>query len=243
MKSIYLLSFICLLFSCKQQSNDVINQPIETEEQKQEVLKKIEINYSTPEQVGTSDYYVLFLNTKKDRKNAKLSSSPYKSHEPYNHWNMVFYNDRTREHHLLSEDRILIHETYFENKEKQSNYKTKRINGKIIYKATTADFNNDGKLNHKDPKYLLISNEDGRELQAISPEGEDLINYKVKEDGSMFLSTYRDTNKDLKFERGTDEKVWYDATLVNNKWELKELLNNADRKAIREKFLTQWITK
>jgi len=115
------------------------------------------------------------------------------------------------------------------------------LKGKILYTISDTDYNGDNKLDYKDSEQLFVSNIDGTDLKRISPINEALSSYKIiPNSNQIILKTLRDTNKDSKFDH-QDEYVWYKTEIVNDNWQIAEMIDAAKRKNIENLYFEQWL--
>lgn len=125
-----------------------------------------------------------------------------------NFWNIIFLNTRTNESHLLSNQKLLI--THFHLNYLSSNT-DKEVNGKYIYyNIITNDYNQDNRLDNKDPVYLFKSDKNGNNMQQVSPADHHLLNWQfIKTSNKIMMTAIKDVNQDKKFD-DKDETVVYE---------------------------------
>ena len=122
----------------------------------------------------------------------------YKSMPGNTHWNIAFYNTKTGEQHLLSDNKMLI-------KNYSLQYQgdaTPKGNGKnIFYAITTEDFNGDKKFTEADATYLFMSDKAGNNLKQISPSNYNVQNWQYIATSNKIIMTLRkDSDKNKIFD-------------------------------------------
>jgi len=217
------------------------------------VLQKFKFRYEQPVIIKNSEHILIPISTELIEKRTKFYKG---SHEAYDYsesfpryWNMLFYNRKTGETRLLTEDKCRISkfdanlEKNFDWDDNEIDYErvSNELKKKILYTITNIDFNGDDKLNYEDPEQLFVSDTDGTNLKCISPTNEALSSYNiVPNSNQIILKTLRDTNKDAKFDH-QDESVWYKIEIVDDNWEIEEMIDAAKRKNIENLYFKQWL--
>ncbi|MDZ8104862.1 MAG: hypothetical protein RM338_04455 [Nostoc sp. DedQUE12a] len=144
-----------------------------------------------------SDYLMIPVNfPDQDRENGgNLSLS--RSYEISNNlYNIVFYRKQDGEAHLLLNKKAVINS--FELLEvKAANKPITRI---WLYKIIDQDTNADKKINTNDAIVGYISDVSGKNLQQITPNNTQIINWVVlPSQNAIFLKIIKDSNNDKKF--------------------------------------------
>ncbi len=158
--------------------------------------------------IDSSEYAILPLAAPRfDREGSDakkfFGSSSYKDEGSY-YWNLIFYNEITRQSHLLDTSKQLIQNIYINNKESKGYYASKYI----LYDITKKDFNGNGLLDFDDPQYLFISDLDGRNLKQISPDNAHVISWEFPKKSNFLIVKFRyDMNKDRQFD-DKDATTW-----------------------------------
>ena len=174
--------------------------------------------------LGLAIFPLTFKNTPEGYA-SKTRFDEYSSYDsrPSGFWNLLFYELETGDSHLLKEEKIYIH--FFKLPSSKSDQSSSSLQEDVLYQLSYQDYNEDGFLNHKDPKSLFSSTIFGKNLQQISPKGENLIDYEVLNDNDhILLKTIRDINQDKTF-NDQDREVWYLCKKATNGWTRKELLS------------------
>lgn len=231
--------YVC---ACNPVGNEKHQQPASTltKTQLDSVLDSYNFSFANPV-IPDSSAYILFPlgaygEGKSKRSIIDLESSISTYDQPTGgHWNMLFFHIPTQQTHLLSEHKILI-----------ADYKPSLLEAgplfkeSILYLIHDTDFNSDGKLDRKDPRYLYLSDRAGKSFRRISPEKEYVTKYQILPGSDqMLIQARKDTNGDLVF-GGEDELVWYFFD-VNKNISLQPILDSIGRKSMEEKFFKQWL--
>ena len=231
------------LISCgvRKPKMESINNDSLTNEQVNSILAEYKIYYEKPIIIDSSNQIMIPISTEQNGKKKYRKDINYSTSFP-KYWNVLFYNRKTGETRLLTEDKIRISKIHvFQDDNYRKDNKT--IKNKIIYQIVASDFNNDGDLDSFDPEYLFSSEIDGTDLKRISPLNEELQYFEViPKSNQILISTLRDINQDSIFNR-QDQSIWYKAELINQNWKTNEILDSVGRKEIENLFFEQWIKK
>ena len=170
-----------------------------------------------------------------------FKSSSYSRQHTF--WNISFYNSQTKETRLLSDSiKMLINSISPKNTVViQSSHRDKRTDGFIYYSITTTDFNQDGKLNSDDPKYLFISEPSGHGFIQISPVNFDLLHWQIiNEKNKILIQARKDSNKDKEFDNN-DETVSFIYDIDNQK--IEQVFSDDFNLETKKLLKAQWIKK
>lgn len=243
-KLIYLIIIIIGLFSCKERRPKIENIAIEnlTQVQIDSILTEFKFQYENPIVLDSSNHILIPISTELLKRKTSYSKEGYYSNDFPRYWNVLFYNRLTGKINLLTQKKFRISEI----KAKKNNKEFEEqdvLNGKILYTISDVDFNNDGKLNGKDPEFLFVSELDGSRLVRISPKNEDLVHYEIiQKSKEILIETRRDSNNDSIFDT-RDELIWYKLKMKNSIWYNNEIVDSLSRKKIEKLYLEQWLKK
>lgn len=209
------------------------------------VLQQFKFEYEDPVIVDSSAFQILIpLSVVWEGKNTRGSGSlKYKEEVSSGYWNLLFYNAKTEETHLLTQNKMKILDIL--GQYERGRIFIKLSKNQLLYKIQDIDFNKDKKLNFEDPAFLFVSDLNGRNLQRLSPKNEDVQDLKflpIWNRTEFLMITLRDTNKDLKFD-AKDEEVWYKVEFLNQKWSIKEIFDTKLQKEIKHLFFNKWLKK
>lgn len=244
MKQLIGILLIIGFMSCEESEQRLksIDDEDLTSEQINSILSEFKFNYESPIIIDSSNQVVIPISTKLLERRAKFSKDSYYSDDYPRYWNVLFYNRKSGDTRLLTEDKIRISRIHvFKDDEYEEG--SKIMKEKILYEIGNIDFNKDGKLNNKDPEYLFSSDKNGTNLKRISPLYEELQDFEVIPKFSQILiRTIRDVNQDSIF-NGQDESIWYKAELINQEWKTQEMIDSTGRKKIESLYFDQWLKK
>jgi len=169
--------------------------------------KKVGLFLSAPIQIDSSNILMIpvQIEDEKDQKSSiKLSPSDA------NCVNLIFYNLDTDSSHILFENNVLIGiwnmSRRYGDMETLNAVNMKKGISWLFFYVTDQDYNNDKKLDRKDPRYVYATDRNGKNLRLISPENENVVQfYPYIKLGYIILKIQRDSNKDLIF----NEKDYY----------------------------------
>lgn len=220
--------------------NKAINTKGETESLE---LTETHFTYGNPHHFDSLGLVIFPLNFKNTPKGyaSKTRFDEYSSYDssPTGFWNLLFYEMETGDSHLLNKEKIYIH--FFKlPSSKPDESSSSSLQEDVLYQLSNQDYNEDGFLNHKDPKSLFSSTIYGENLQQISPEEEDLIEYEVlNDDDHILLKTLRDTNQDNTFD-DQDREVWYLCKKAANGWTRRELFSPDQINSLNTNLHENW---
>ena len=243
MKQIIGILLILGMLSCKEPKSRI--ESIDAENlstiQIDSILEAFSFEYETPIIIDSADQVLFPISTSLLERRKTYSYDGYESNDFPRYWNVFFFNQKTKESRLLTEGKIRIDQIYAKNDERT--IKNKFWNGKILYTINDEDYNEDGKLDAQDPKYLFCTEYNGTNLSRISPLHEDLQYFEVVPESSQILiNTIRDSNRDSIFNK-QDDLIWYAAELSNNTWILSEIIDSTRNKNIKNLYFEQWLKK
>ncbi len=130
-------------------------------------------------------------------------------------WNFIFYNFKDKTYRLLTNEEMEI-----------ASYSTQRItnaysgeltepqaNDYFFYTIRKDSFNKDSLLNHEDPEYLYISDNQGKNFRQISPENASVQTWQRAEKTSKILMyVWEDIDNNKKLDE-KDAYFWYEVDL------------------------------
>lgn len=244
MKQLIGILLIIVLSSCETNKPKIrsIEEQNLTAEQIDSILAEFKFNYELPIIIDSSDQVMIPISTNLLERRTKFSKDGYYSEDYPRYWNILFYNRKTDETRLLTEDKIRISRIHV-NKDDEYEEGSKIVKNKILYQIGDIDFNQDGKLDDKDPEYLFASENNGENLRRISPINEELQYFEViPKSHQILIKTLRDRNQDSIFTKA-DESIWYRAELINQEWRINEIIDSVGKKQIENLYFEQWLKK
>lgn len=184
--------------------------------------KKVEINYSEPIQVDSSDYFMIPELIDNDNKDAYDKGKGYVLFGNYT--DIYFYNAKTNQSKKLFGTTLALISSfhpgrshyYYDRQENESKPPANLLPAHILYLARTTDYNGDKALDSEDPVYLYLSTKTGEQLTRITPEGMHVLSWSLSADKRMILAKLQqDKNGNRKFGNGDDE-VYYRIDLAED---------------------------
>jgi len=80
----------------------------------------------------------------------------------------------------------------------------------LVYEIFDQDTNMDGRINSGDIKALYLSNNDGSNLIKLTPNLQELVNWKlIKMNTHLYFKTLEDTDSNGKFDKEDDIHYFY----------------------------------
>lgn len=250
MKQLFVATFASLLLAC---SNGREETPVEnnnnnntaTEIVTDTVVSSAEVipvatnNWSIDE-IDSSGWMMmkLYLNgSSVDKSDSKISL--YGSRETTVCWNILFYNSRTGEQHLLTDQRIILTAT---EAKAASDYPT-ALDSVILYQCITDDLNKNGQYDDNDGASLFISDRTGKHFRRITPKGLHLNHWQyIEASNSLLLTCLRDSNKDLQYKQAEDESLLFQWSLTRQDG-LKPVLSKTSQQQINALIKQHWTVK
>lgn len=224
------------------ETHETVNTP-PTEHQIDSVIETIGFGYQNPLNINHSQTLLIPLSTHIDRKsssklNLSISKGRSNNYQNPHYWNLLFYNKKTSEKYVLSEqkmniDKFQVNLTQYGDILKNSN----------LYLIKTLDLNNDSTLDQNDPTYLYISDGDGKDLKPISPLQENVTKYDpIHGTNQIIIHTTIDSNKDSIFSLEEEHNIYYldlnERNLVND-----TIINSVIKKSLERLFYETWVNK
>lgn len=245
MRQLFCILVLIAFIACQKDEKriELIDQENLSQTQIDSILEKFRFKYEKPIILDSNDQVLIPISTEFIQKRKSYSKVSYEYNEYPRYWNVLFYNTKSNETRLLTEDKYRISSISTKNNAKEHERKLKSLDGKILYKIGDIDYNKDRKLNQKDPEFLFISEIDGTNLKRISPINEDLIHYEVVPNSNqIILETRRDINKDSLFNKD-DVSIWYRTELIDKEWQINEMIDSSFRRKIEHLYFNQWLLK
>lgn len=231
MKIIFpLVLTISVLIGCKNRnanegSGNVPNDPTE----------KLNVQIENFSEIDTSGIFMFPLRMGETK--GRIDSYEYKD-MPYNsYWNIIFYNSKTKEQHLLSDKKMLI-ESFITNHESDSERNLNWAKNYIFYNIKIQDINKDSLLNENDPVYLFVSDKSGENFRQISPSHYDVHRWEMTNSELIILSASKDSNSNNKFD-GEDEISIFEIDLKSTEAP-KEIFSEAFKKELKVLYGRDW---
>lgn len=220
-------------FSCKNNNKKrASNNPPDLSETN---LEETTLDISNLILVDSSDYvlYPLILENQVDVLRIKNSDDE----DLKNYWNIIFYNQLSGERHLLDEKRKMVITPL--TKSGPQAMKLQPIEDRLFYLITIKDFNNDGYLNSEDPKYLFVSDLNGRNFGQISPDNLNVTRWQyVPDSKKIFMHTIRDSNNDQEFKN--DDEIIPLVYEIGSIGFAKEVFSREYKKEVKKNLLGKW---
>lgn len=236
--TIYCFLLISLLYSCNNESTDTIADTVKENKQNQNQLK-----IETPNLIEIDSSGVLLAPLKIGETIDKSFESSYDSRKEDYYWNIIFYNSKTSEKHLLSKDKMLI-SNYTNDYGKSSSESNNTIDASsskkyLFYNIRTFDGNNNGKLDLSDPEYLYISDRNGFNLQQISPKNNHLESWDyIKSSNKVMMNVRNDANADRVW-NDKDQLITYEYNLDTKTSTV--VFNDQFKNNLKENFQKNWL--
>lgn len=243
MKQLISILLLIGILSCKEsiQGIESIDSKDLSSVQIDSILTEFQFKYESAIILESSDQVLIPISTDLPERRNRFSKDGYYSNDYPRYWNVLFYNMKTGESRLLTEDKIRI--SHIHAVTEGNDEGNKLMHNKILYEIGDIDFNKDKKLNDGDPEHLFSSEINGMGLKRVSPINEDLQYFEViPKSDQILLRTLRDINQDSIFSP-EDESIWYKADLINQEWKITEIIDSTGRKRIENLYFKQWLTK
>ncbi|MBW4478242.1 MAG: hypothetical protein KME54_15595 [Tolypothrix brevis GSE-NOS-MK-07-07A] len=143
-----------------------------------------------------SDYLMIPVIIKQNSQSRQISFSSDYSDKRIQFYNIIFSNKKSSETHLLLKKKAIITSFEFLEKKEEKKPSTRFW----LYRIIETDTNKDNKLNTQDAIIGYISDSSGKNLQQITPNNTQLINWTIVQSvGAIFLKVLEDSDNDKKF--------------------------------------------
>lgn len=239
----YFIAIITLSFLVSCGQNNIIQQGDRQESLSQDSIailndpkNYLNIQTHTFSEIDSSGVLMFPLSMgETERSGARFS---YKEMPMNGYWNIIFYNSKTKEYHLLSDRKMIIvnYDYKYESSNQNNISQTSRY---IFYTVRTDDFNKDKKLTEEDPSYLFYSDKFGKNFKRISPIGCSLNTWKfINSSNTVILTARKDSNKNRKFDN-SDEITSFEIEL-DKKTEPKEIFIEDFKNKLKILFDRDW---
>jgi hypothetical protein len=201
-------------------------------------MNNLNIQTNSFSQIDTSGILMFPLSmveTESDR-----TSLSYKEISVNNFWNIIFFNGKTNDYHLLSDKKMIIRN--YNSKYSSTgndNADIGRTSRYIFYSITCDDFNKDKKLTDQDPDYLFVTDKEGNNFRQISPANYDLKNWQFIESlNKVLLTVKKDSDNNNKFDE-KDEVTAFEVE-IDKGTEPKEIFSTDFKNKLKILFDRDW---
>lgn len=245
---LYALPLLASLAACS--SNDASSEAAASSVAQQAAKAEMRIPVGDPVLIDSSDYVMYPLSLTEIVTEEKDEYGGSYSERATTYWNILFYNPKSKQSHLLTPDKLVINSYKGQNSENLSDsdgphkaYLHTYAADKLLYfSATSTDFNHDGQLTDTDPTYLFISDKSGEDFQQISPDSLHITGWEIQRNtGKILLQATQDSNHDRKFGEG-DESIPYVYDIAT-KQPAYRAFSPALMDKLRTQFQQQWPKK
>lgn len=232
---------LLLVMSCTNPSSDTENLSFEEmQEMREEILESTKIYFHQSEKIPDSDFYIYPVSTSVEDRGARYYSKGGYENKT---WNIVFFNIKTKEKHLLFDSitpiiRDYPNESDFEYLDEfaiQKIQKQKRKSGKLFFELILEDSNENGKIDEEDANGLFISELDGSNLTRLSPKELDLTSWKFLDQNKTIIELIciENIDDDKRYTSGDKEQILI-ASLDTSHF---ELFDHNYREKLKEQYI------
>lgn len=182
-----------------------------------------------------SDYLIIpvsILPDSNQERDSIFSKDSY-DRKGINYYNIIFSSKKDAKSHLLLNKKAII--TSFDLLEYRKDKEQPPIRY-WIYRIIEKDTNGDKKINYEDATVGYLSDMSGKNLQRITPENSQLINWSVVHSmGALFLKITNDSDNDKKFTER--DKTHYIRVNLDKPSQGTEIIPDALEKQIKDLVL------
>jgi gas vesicle protein len=144
--------------------------------------------------------------------------------------NIIFYNKKTDESHLLLQKPTVISQFYFPHYEKEYTGKKYWF---ILLGIIEEDTNGDGYINNEDAEKVYIANLSGENMKQITPDNTQLVDWYIDMSTNSILMKVRyDTDNDKKFNNYDEIDIL--KTSIDMPSEGKQIINDEIKDNIKK---------
>ncbi len=228
----FAVSFILfsLILSCKNSNSGESNSSVQTDP-----TEKLNVQIENFSEIDTSGIFIFPLRMGESK--SRSESYEYKDMPYSSYWNIIFYNSKTKERHLLSDKKMLIENfnSDYDNDAKRSQMGNKNY---IFYNIRIQDINKDSLLNENDPVYLFASDKSGKNFRQISPSNYNLGRWEMTNNEFIILSASKDSNSNQRFDE-EDEISIFEIDLKSGE-SPKEIFSEEFKKELKTLYGKDW---
>ncbi|SMC53104.1 hypothetical protein [Moheibacter sediminis] len=230
-KNLLLLLLFISICSCTENTREIRDPQMLNQEDSLRASLNIQImNFTEIDSSGIL-IFPLQMGQNKNRRN----EYDYKEMSYSNYWNIIFYNSKTSEYHLLTEEKVIINQFDYQYDERSGT----GLDKYMFYEVTKKDFNEDKLLTGKDPVYLFVSDKEGKNFRQISPSDTSLDKWKyIKSSGKIIMNVTKDSNKNLLFD-DKDEVSTFELVLELNEVPV-EIFSDSLKDKLRMLYNRDW---
>jgi hypothetical protein len=210
-KAIFLILPTLFVLACNQTNNNRIPQQTTTGTTTDSLAivndpkSNLTIQMKSFSEIDSSGILLFPLSIGETGRSSESGSSDYSSSSvpTSDFWNIVFYNSKTNDYHLLSEKKMLI--VRYVNKYGENVPKTKTTQQQIFYTIITDDADKDNKLTRFDPSYLFVSDKEGNNLRQLSPKGYTLDRWDyIAASNKIVMIVRKDSDNNAKYDNNDE---------------------------------------
>ena len=245
MRNSYLFLFLSFFCACQTPAPSP-SAPVKYESDTTSTVhteQKVAFEFSNVVDIDSMEWlgYPIGVERGQSRESSEYSLSGYSKNSDDNNTfhNILFYNTKTKESHLLDTAKMVIHQFATENKRWG-----KIANRFVFYQITRFDTNKDGILNHLDPEYLFVSDKSGKNLRQITPNDASVLNwYFPRQSDFMLIRVRKDSNRDGIFDFQTDNESLLRVDFTPEPTMAYEVFPNALKQQLQGLLDKQWKKK
>lgn len=196
LKLVFVIQFLSVIVIIFSFSSCDSRQPISdtlTEKEQRRVI------YGQPVSIKHTDFTVIPMQIVDERDIAEASytdDGKIAEDISQNAHNLIFFDEKTKETHLLTTQKFKRIAFYFEE---IGNYKESSTI--ILYKTIQEDSNKDGFYDWKDAVVMYVSDNRGRYFRAVTPKNTRTIDWTVeKEKGQIYFRYIADSDSNNVFD-------------------------------------------
>jgi hypothetical protein len=242
LRFIIFLSAVFTLISCRQNKQEVQtpqnpdNPVMDSVAVVNDPKNTLNIQTNSFSEIDSSGILMFPLSMgESERDGGSLS---YKEMPSNSYWNIIFLNSKTNEYHLLSDRKMLIRNYDFKYSS-NNNVDIAQTSRQIFYSITSDDLNKDKKLTDEDPKYLFVSDKEGKNFIQISPSNYDLQNWQfIKSVNKVLMTVKKDSDKNNKFDE-KDEVTTFEIEMDKGT-EPKEIFSSDFKNKLKILYDRDW---
>lgn len=263
LKLLFLLFALTALLSCdtkpQQQTSTTPPNSTETTVSKDEFAIPIFTPTSFLEIDSLSSYVMYPLTWKRNSEEERGSSSLLdyeKKSKIFYHWNILFYNKKTKKSHLLHpKTNLFITDIIVKDiKQEEYNYSssygyetTRQYNtiqkgisqpSYIFYLVVTDDYDKNQLLEaNNDPTYLYISDREGKIFRQVSPKNIHVREWKFISPTEILLYGLQDTNQDKNFDDDKfDRNISFHITILPDSIKTDAIITDSLQTQLQKQF-------
>ena len=242
MRNSILIIFVLIILGACSQKKDIVS----TSKQEESIKDKAQLKIETPNiyEIDSTGILMMPLTIGTTTDDSSFSGS-FESRKENFYWNIIFYDSKTSEKHLITNSKVLI-SNYTDNYgfsssgANQNSIDMSSSKKYLFYSIRNFDANKNGKIDLSDPEYLFVSDRKGFNLKQLSPEKTHLVNWDyIASSNKIMMNVLNDDNGDKNWDE-KDPLITY-VYDMNSNLPAKLIFDDRYKDSLKKNFTHNWL--